>query len=124
MVADLMLPIEIIGMPIVRDHDGLALSSRNQYLTQEQRKIGLTLPKTLNIIEQMFKNRESLDKIQSLIDQTIAGDQNWNYLTIRSAKDLTELKQITPSINSVNVAIIGTYQVGKTRLLDNIILEI
>jgi pantoate--beta-alanine ligase len=120
MVADLSLPIEIIGMPIVRDLDGLALSSRNQYLTPEQRAIGLTLPRTLKKIETMLIQNESLEKINNLIQNTIVADKNWNYLTIRSANDLSELNQL----DGGTVAILGTYQVGRTRLLDNIVLNL
>ena len=115
MVKDLALPIEITGMPIIREDSGLALSSRNQYLSSEERIEALTLSKTLLRIEKIInRNKENLSKAQEEIIN-ILNDKKWNYLEIRDAytlnKDLSQSKHLT---------LLAVYQLGSTRLLDNL----
>jgi pantoate--beta-alanine ligase len=119
MVKDLKLPISIKGMPIVRDHDGLALSSRNQYLNSDQRLHALKLPKTLFKIKEMLGGKRSeLARVQAFIDEEMK-DPHWNYLEFRDA--LT----FSPHINQCKkLTLLGVYQLGSTRLLDNLQMEI
>lgn len=119
MVKDLNLPIQIIGMPIVREESGLALSSRNQYLTTEQKQEALILSRSLKKIAQMIHGkRDLIPAAKKEIDQ-ILQDSKWNYLEMRDAEtleeDLTHSKKLT---------LLGVYQIGTTRLLDNMQLEI
>lgn len=119
MVKDLLLPIEIIGMPIMREMSGLALSSRNQYLTSEQKAEGLILHRSLKKIAGLIEGKKSnLRKAKREIDALLL-DTKWNYLEMRDAdslsNDLTRSKRIT---------LLGVYQLGQTRLLDNMQLEI
>lgn len=115
MVKDLNMPIKIQGMPIIREGSGLALSSRNQYLSPEQKEASLILSKTLRELEKAInKNAKNLTQAQNLIN-TYLKDPNWNYLEIRDSEtfspDVSHSKEIT---------ILAVYQMGTTRLLDNI----
>lgn len=119
MVKDLNLPIDIVGMPIIRDHSGLALSSRNQYLTGSQRLEALELSRALKKIASLIEGKKShLTVAKREIDLTLL-NKNWNYLEMRDAEtlssDLTHAKRVT---------LLGVYQLGTTRLLDNIQVEI
>ena len=119
MVNDLLLPIEIIGMPIIREDSGLALSSRNQYLTAEQRKTSLILSQSLKEIASLLSGKkENLKEAQAKI-QKFKADPHWDYLEMRDAdtlsSDLTKSSKIT---------ILGVYKLGSTRLLDNLQTEI
>lgn len=119
MVEDLQLPIKIIGMPIIREESGLALSSRNQYLSDEQKKSSLVLFKSLCELRQIIDFQSSnLEIAQNYIKEKLK-DQNWNYLEIRDAYTLSE-----DVSNSKTISILGVYQMGSTRLLDNIQLEL
>jgi pantoate--beta-alanine ligase len=119
MVIDLKLGIDIIAHPIVRDHDGLALSSRNQYLSQEERKNALILPKTLHALAAEITTSEKLVPIKKMINEIINNDAKWNYLAIRDAYSLGDISTETQMI-----VIIAAYQLGSTRLLDNILVEL
>ncbi len=116
MVRDLELPYKITGMPIIRDSDGLALSSRNQYLSQEERVMGLILPKRLQEVARALKENMPMAKIHSMIDQTLQ-DKRWDYLEIRSTKDLFLSQKRS------GVVIVGAFRLRQTRLLDNIVIE-
>lgn len=119
MTIDLQLPIEIIGMPIIRDRSGLALSSRNQYLTQEQKLTALTLFKSLNeIVKIISGQRVKLGAAQDKINE-LKSDPNWNYLEIRDADTLSTNVSL-----SKKITLLGVYQIGSTRLLDNIQVNI
>lgn len=119
MVRDLQLPIRITGMPIIRDHDGLALSSRNQYLNTEERQEALVLSKTLNKVKAILNHKkENLPEVRKFINETLK-DPRWNYLELRDgdnlSPDLTHSKTIT---------FLAVFQLRTTRLLDNAQMEI
>jgi pantoate--beta-alanine ligase len=115
MVEDLCLPIKIIGMPIIRDESGLALSSRNQYLTSEEKVQGLTLSKSLRTLKEIISDKKNnLDKAKEKISEFLK-DKNWNYLEMRDAETLS-----TDIEKSKSISILGVYQLRTTRLLDNI----
>jgi pantoate--beta-alanine ligase len=119
LVRDLAMPTEIIGMPTVRDFSGLALSSRNQYLSDQQREQALILPQSLKKIADIIEGKkENLAHAKLEIDRLIM-DKNWNYLEMRDAENLS-----TDLTSSSQIAILGVYQLGTTRLLDNIQLGI
>jgi pantoate--beta-alanine ligase len=119
MVKDLLLPIEIIGMPIIREESGLALSSRNQYLSAEQREQALTLFQSLKKIAELIDGKRSnLPKAKRAIDAILL-DGNWNYLEMLDAETLA-----ADFTNAKKLSLLAVYQLGKTRLLDNLQLEI
>jgi pantoate--beta-alanine ligase len=119
MVTDLAMPIEIVGMPIIREPNGLALSSRNQYLTKEQKQEALILSQSLKKVANLVDGKKSnLPKAKKEID-TLLLDSKWNYLEMRDADTMSE--DLT---DSSRITLVAVYQLGTTRLLDNAQLEI
>ncbi len=119
MTKDLALPVEIVGMPIRREPAGLALSSRNQYLTPAQRTEGLILIQSLKKVAALIDGkRTNLRTAKRQIDILLL-DSRWNYLEMRDAETLSE--DLT---HSKSITLLGVYQIGTTRLLDNLQLEI
>jgi pantoate--beta-alanine ligase len=117
MVRDLELPIDLVKCPIIRDEDGLAFSSRNQYLSKEQRIHALTLPKTLEKLEEIFI-QQGVDACQSQINSLLQEDEAWDYLEIREANTLKPIDAITDS-KLKRFVLLAVYRLGQTRLLDN-----
>ncbi len=117
MVRDLVFPIEIIGVPTERDTDGLALSSRNGYLTIQERQVAPYLYKTLcevrDALQRGTANVEQLE--QQAVTRLTAGGYRPQYVAIRDVHSLLPVK--TPSDTSV--ILVAAY-LGKTRLLDNL----
>lgn len=113
MVEDLGLPITIHVMPIVRNSEGLALSSRNQYLSEQERSEALHLPRTLKKIENMIHNKEDY---KALVDFELTNSK-WDYLQILDAHTLE-----APEAHTKGLVILGVYRLGSTRLLDNIVV--
>ena len=119
MVNDLALPIKIQGMPIIREIEGLALSSRNQYLTAEQKSTSLILFNTLSTLKDMInQKRVNIPKAKSFITEALK-DPQWNYLEIRDSETFSE-----DISHSKNITILAVYQMGTTRLLDNMQVEV
>ena len=116
-VRDLNVPTEIRVCPIIRDEDGLALSSRNVFLSPEQRGIALSLNKTLLHVEAQIKSgqRDGFEVVtemrQMLID---SGVERIDYAIIAHPDSL----EMADPIVLPSVALIAAY-VGETRLLDN-----
>ena len=122
MVEDLNFPIDIVVCPIIRESDGLAMSSRNFYLNDDERKDALLLSKILFTIEKAFQDGETdVRKFISMKDK-ILEDANPSNLAIEYFEFLNPntLKQLSKNNKSVLVAIAG--KCGATRLIDNIIL--
>lgn len=112
MVRDLAMPVKIQGMPIIRETEGLAMSSRNQYLSPEQREASLLISRTLKEIEKLI--RTDFSASQNLIREKLK-DPNWDYLEIRDSETFS------PDItHSKNITVLAVYRMGTTRLLDNI----
>lgn len=114
MVHDLSLPIDIVVMPIIRNSEGLALSSRNQYLSDKERVEAMKLPGTLQKIEKLIKTHQDY---KSFITENLQ-DKNWDYLEVLDAENLEAPKDITTEL-----VIIAAYRLGTTRLLDNIVVK-
>ena len=121
MVSDLNMNTEIKIMPIVRDKDGLALSSRNIYLSQDQRNKALSLNRALNNVSEHLLDRNiNLDEVKKEIKQILHPDDqaNIDYIEILDASNLGEVTMYTKQI----LVALAVY-VGKTRLIDNIIVS-
>ncbi|SRR5579871_1025794 len=120
MVRDLNFPVEIVACPIVREKDGLAMSSRNVYLTPDERKSALALSRSLQKIETLFKNgNRNIEELISAGKQTLAEDSGvkLDYFSIVNPDTLEDIQNIDhPALVAV-----AAY-VGKTRLIDNIVL--
>ncbi|VVO11112.1 pantoate--beta-alanine ligase [Pseudomonas fluorescens] len=121
LVHDLNLPIQIIGEPTVRAADGLALSSRNGYLTEEQRTIAPALYRNLNQIAEAIKQGErDYPKLLSIHNQQLAAlGLRPDYLEIRQA---LSLRPATPDDRDL-VILVAAY-LGATRLIDNLHLNL
>lgn len=114
MVQDLSLDINVQRMPIIRNAEGLALSSRNQYLSNQERVEALHLSHTLKKIENMILNKEDYGALVEF-EQT---NTKWDYLQVLNAETLE-----TPDASTSELVIIGVYRLGSTRLLDNILVK-
>ncbi|EFK3427302.1 pantoate--beta-alanine ligase [Escherichia coli] len=121
MVADIGFDIEIVGVPIMRAKDGLALSSRNGYLTAEQRKIAPGLYKVLSsIADKLQAGERDLDEIiaiagQELNEKGFRSDD----IQIRDADTLLEVSE-----NSKRAVILVAAWLGDARLIDNKLVEL
>ncbi|PIE66486.1 MAG: pantoate--beta-alanine ligase [Desulfobacterales bacterium] len=120
MVKDMCMPIKIVGVPIVRESDGLAMSSRNAYLTPEQRSNALLLSKSLENAKKMTAQGETdASKILRQTRQILLScpDMKIDYVSICDPDSLEETDRIqAPAL----LALAAT--LGKTRLIDNCIL--
>lgn len=122
MVVELAMPIDIIAAPIGRDADGLALSSRNQYLSDSQRQIAPKLNTVLHDIEVEIQsgNRNYRGLCLSASEQLIAlGFDKVDYISVCQADTLQSANE-----NDQKLVILGVARLEKTRLLDNILLKI
>lgn len=119
MVKDLNIPVEIIGCPIVREESGLALSSRNSYLTAEQREEALALSKILFNIKNCYKNGiTDACALKETAFQFLNQNHNLEYLDFRDEENLEE-KSI---IDDRTIAFIAL-RIGDVRLIDNIAMK-
>ena len=117
MVHDLDVPIEIVGLPIVREPDGLALSSRNVYLSPEQRAAALVLSRSLRLAEELVRAGErDADVVRARMREIIEGEPlaAVDHVSVSDAETLEELARIErPALASLAV------RFGATRLIDN-----
>lgn len=120
MVAYFKLPVQIISCPIIREDDGLAMSSRNIHLNTADRENALVLSRALNYVHENFKSKsipELLQEAKELIEETPGVELD--YFTIADGKTLlpeTDKKD-------QNIIALVAAKVGQTRLIDNMILS-
>ncbi|CAM3826387.1 pantoate--beta-alanine ligase [Rahnella bruchi] len=116
MVEDMGYDIEIVGVPIVRAKDGLALSSRNGYLTADERKLAPQLNKIMNALAERLSQgeRHTDEMLQETAQQLREAGFTPDELFIRDAKTLQEL-----SVDSTSAVILMAAWLGKARLIDN-----
>ena len=121
MVADLNADVEIIGCPIIREADGLAKSSRNTYLSKDERAAALILSKSLDIGKKLIEQGETdAKKVIEAISNNIKTEPlaRIDYV---SAVDFNTIKPVDKIGKSVLIAI--AVYIGKTRLIDNFITD-
>jgi len=122
MTRDLSYPIDLVVVPIVREPDGLALSSRNTYLDAEQRQAATVLYRSLQAAEKAYLDGErSADAIRKIIQTTLDAEPLTNPQYVSCADRIT-LQEISGEITNGALLSMAVY-VGKTRLIDNWILE-
>ena len=122
MVNDLSFGIEIVGCPIIREEDGLAKSSRNTYLSLEERKAATILNKSLKLAKEKIQSGErNAVNIIEVIENNIKSEKlaKIDYIEIVDSNSLEEVKEISKSI-LVAIAVF----IGKTRLIDNFTYEL
>ncbi len=124
MVCDLDLGVEVVGMPIVREPDGLAMSSRNVYLSPPQRVRALDLGRALRVADEAFASGERdatalLATAHAALDDGISsGELALEYLDLRDAESLRDVKRVEqPAVLAIAA------RVGSTRLIDNVLLR-
>jgi pantoate--beta-alanine ligase len=120
MVRDLNLPVEITVCPIVREPDGLAMSSRNAYLSLQERKSALVLNRSLTQVRNLFNQGErNGDNLIEAGKQVVAQEPSvrLDYFEIVDPSTLDPMQEVT---NGALIAIAAF--VGNTRLIDNILL--
>ena len=119
-VRDLDIDIEIVGVPIVRDVDGLALSSRNIYLSASERRAALALPQSLKIARQAIVEGGDIASILAAAEQTLLqnGFAQVDYLELADATTLQPVR----AVNGQPLRLLAAAKIGKTRLLDNLSL--
>jgi pantoate--beta-alanine ligase len=121
MAAELDMGIEVITLPTVREPDGLAMSSRNSYLSEEERKAAAVLHKSLRLAEDLYSQgekdaRKIKEEMRRLIDkEPLTRIDN---ISIADNRTLEELDKIKPP-TLVSLAVF----IGRTRLIDNIVLK-
>jgi pantoate--beta-alanine ligase len=121
MVRDLNYDIEIVGMPTYREKDGLAMSSRNTYLSPEERKSALSLYRSLQRASELFHSGEN--RAESIIKEVRKIIEAERIITVDYIKicDTEKLKDLIVIDQEAVLAIAA--KVGKTRLIDNIVLR-
>lgn len=118
LASDLDLPVRIIPGPIVRDPDGLALSSRNAYLTPRQRAVAPALNRALREAAERLANGGRIDAVEAEATARIlsAGYDAVDYVEVRDADSLARLG---PEALDRSARLLAVARLGRTRLLDN-----
>ncbi|MBC7350066.1 MAG: pantoate--beta-alanine ligase [Candidatus Aminicenantes bacterium] len=118
MVEDLNLPVKIVALPLVRDHDGLALSSRNTYLSPEERRAALVLKKSLDLAEKLIiEGEREARKIRQKMIELISAEP----LARIDYVEIVDLKTLEPLETIGDQALIAlAVFIGRTRLIDNL----
>jgi pantoate--beta-alanine ligase len=117
MAKDLDLPVKVIGVPTVREQDGLALSSRNVYLSATERAVAPMLYRVLNGCAARIKNGEKIDRVLNVgrIEFDLAGF-GLDYLEARHAVTLAPIS----TSKDGPIRLLAAVRLGKTRLIDNV----
>jgi pantoate--beta-alanine ligase len=117
MVADLCMPVEIVAAPTVRDADGLAMSSRNQYLTADERALAPQIYATLQAAAHRVRSGDadfaSIER--SGLQALESAGFRLDYFCVRQAADLG-----TPAPKARELVVLTAVRLGKARLIDNV----
>ena len=116
LVRDLGLPVEIIGAPTLRESDGLAMSSRNAYLSADEREIAARLSRCLRETAAEARNTGDLRAAEARAIERLwrAGFNHVDYVAIRDAETLDHITSLERPAR-----VLGAAKIGKTRLIDN-----
>jgi len=117
MVKDLDIPVKIVGAPTGREEDGLAMSSRNTYLSPEERKAAPVLYQTISTVAEKFRQGERAPELIQWAKEELekAGFKHLDYLEIRDAENL---KPVYDASRPARVLVAAW--LGKPRLIDNV----
>ena len=120
MVDDLNFNIEIIGCPIVREESGIAMSSRNTYLSKEEKVQATGIYKSLCLAKQLFCEGKEIEAIKQVVEENILKipKSKIDYIEIRNSKNLQEVTDLDK-----NIVIAVAVKVGNVRLIDNMVCE-
>lgn len=123
LVRDLVLDVEVIAQPIIREADGLAMSSRNTYLSAEDRAAAPVLSRALRAAEQAWRDGEhDAGQLRNLIGSVLAAEPRAEveYVSIAHPDSLTELSSVDPAVGALASLAV---RVGRPRLIDNVTLS-
>jgi pantoate--beta-alanine ligase len=121
MVTDLAMPLDVVVVPTLRAADGLALSSRNSYLTPEQREAAPVLYRALSAAQMLYnKGERDPDWLRATIRDVI-GQEPLAHIDYVSVADYETLKELTAASASPILVSLAV-RIGKTRLIDNVVL--
>ena len=120
MVRDLNMDIEIVGCPIVREEDGLAKSSRNTYLSPEERKAALILSKTVALGKELAKTEKDANKVVEAMKENIKTEPlaKIDYVEAVDALSMAAVEKLEGTC----MLAMAVY-IGKTRLIDNTLIN-
>lgn len=121
LVKDLDMDVEVIGMPIVREEDGLAMSSRNAYLSQEERKAALSINRALQSAKGLFYKGERTDRVLLREIKRVLEAETMIKPEYAKLVDTETMEEIDAIKNEALLAIAA--RVGDTRLIDNVVLR-
>lgn len=119
MARDLHMSVEVLGMPTVREADGLAMSSRNTYLSPDERKAALSLHRSLQRASQLLqKGERKADRILREMNEILRSEPlvRIDYVQICDARTLQDVERVEGDV----VVALAAY-LGKTRLIDNLV---
>ena len=120
MTIDLSLPVKIVGMPIVREMDGLAMSSRNAYLSADQRQSALCLSRSIRKVKELYSAGEQrVERLHRVALELIQAESGIliDYVEFR---DAGSLEPVTTAQDTTLMAL--AVKIGTTRLIDNTVL--
>jgi pantoate--beta-alanine ligase len=131
MVEDLNFPIRIVGCPIIREDDGVALSSRNKYLSKSERKNAAILIECLNMAADLIRNGfADLESIRNTTFEKLSGNpfvSKVDYFDFRDSETLESVSNIKNhdfKSSGSNLLIACAVRIGGTRLIDNMIFNV
>ena len=118
MTRDLSFPIDIVGVPIARAEDGLALSSRNGYLTDLQRKVASKIYQSLTDAEKALRKKTPLAEVLASIEANLT----------KAGFEIDYVEALTPDLEAVNafdqdIVLFVAAKLGNTRLIDNLVVK-
>jgi len=122
MADDLNLPVEVIGCPIVREPDGLAMSSRNAYLSPQDREAALVLSRALRrVVAAVIEGERDAEWLAESVRSMVSSEPGvtLEYVEVRDAHELTPMTTLD---GSAMIAVAG--RVGETRLIDNVTVRV
>ena len=122
MVTDLMLDVEILVLPVVRDEDGLALSSRNRYLSSDERRAALAIPRALTAAREAAAGGERrVERVIATAREVLDAEAGLtvDYLELVDAERFEKVDQFKGEMYLIVAA-----RVGDTRLIDNVTLHV
>jgi pantoate--beta-alanine ligase len=115
MVRDLNLPTQIVPCDIVRESDGLAMSSRNRYLSESERERALCLSRSLDQVERAFcEGERDTKRLEAILAEHLSDCDSVDYAVVVDRESLLPIPQLEQNA----VALIAA-RIGSTRLLDN-----
>lgn len=122
MIVDLKLPVKIVIVPVVREKDGLALSSRNVYLSEQERKDALVLNQALMYAAKIIRKEKKVSRIITGMRRIIGSvsSSNLDYISINDALTFLPTRVL---IKGKKYFILIACRIGKTRLIDNILIR-